>query len=51
VESSHISALLNKHASIERRIRDEMSRPKPNVGMVQALKRHKLRIRDEIAHH
>jgi len=51
MESSHVSSLHTKHAGLERRIREEMNRPQPDVGMIQALKRHKLRIRDAIAHH
>jgi hypothetical protein len=49
--ASHYSALQNKHASLERRIQEEMARPLPNLAMVQVLKRNKLRIRDAIAHH
>ena len=51
MEASHVSSLQNKHAGIERRIREEMNRPQPDLSMIQALKRHKLRIRDVIAHH
>lgn len=51
MEASHINALHNKHAGLERRIAEEMKSPHPDLAMLQALKRHKLRIRDQIAHH
>jgi hypothetical protein len=51
MEVSHINALQTKHAGLERKLQDEMKSPHPNVAMIQALKRHKLRIRDQIAHH
>jgi hypothetical protein len=51
MESSHVSSLQTKHAGLERQIHDEMKNPHPNLGVVAMLKRHKLRIRDQIAHH
>jgi len=51
MEASHVSALHNKHAGLERRIHDEMKSPHPDLAVVALLKRHKLRIRDEIARH
>jgi hypothetical protein len=51
MESSHFSALQNKHAGLERRIHDEMKSSHPDLAIIAALKRHKLRIRDEIARH
>ena len=50
MESSHVSALQLKHAGIERQIAEEMSRPVPNQSTIQALKKRKLRIKEEIAH-
>ncbi|MBC2670884.1 YdcH family protein [Novosphingobium piscinae] len=50
MESSHVSALQMKHAGIERRIAEEMSRPLPDQTTIQALKKRKLRIKEEIAH-
>lgn len=50
MESSHVSALQSKHAGIEARIRDEMSRPAPDTATIQELKRQKLRIKEEISH-
>lgn len=49
MESSHIAALQTKHAGLEARLRDEMSRPAPNDVAVQRLKKEKLRIKEELA--
>lgn len=48
MEQSHVSALQLKHAGLERRIADEMSRPLPDLEALQLLKKQKLRIKDEI---
>lgn len=48
MDSSHVSALQLKHAGIERRIHDELSRPMPDAAVIQALKKRKLRIKEEI---
>lgn len=50
MESSHVSALQHKHAGIERLIAEEMSRPVPDQTTIQALKKRKLRIKEELAH-
>ena len=49
MESSHLSALMNKHAGIERKLQAEMTRRPPDPVTIQMLKRQKLRIKDEIA--
>lgn len=49
METSHVSALQNKHAGLERRIQQELARPSPDLAMLQALKRQKLRIKDELS--
>jgi len=51
MDSSHVSALQLKHAGIERQSQDEMSRPIPDAAMIQALKKRKLRIKEEISRH
>ena len=48
-QSSHVNALHSKHAGLEARLRDEMARPAPDAAAVQALKRQKLKIKEEIA--
>lgn len=47
--SSHASALQNRHAGLENRLREEMSRPSPDAATIQAIKRQKLRIKEELA--
>jgi hypothetical protein len=47
--SSHLEALNAKHAWLEARLREEMARPIPDAGTIQALKKHKLRLKEEIA--
>lgn len=51
MEHSHFSALQLKHAGLEQQIREELSRPKPDHATVQLLKKRKLRIKEELAHH
>lgn len=48
MDSSHVSALQLKHAGIERRIHDELSRPMPDAAVIQSLKKRKLRLKEEI---
>lgn len=50
METSHVSALQLKHAGLERRIDDELSRPLPDPAMLQQLKKRKLRIKELITH-
>lgn len=47
--TTHISALQSKHAGLERRISEEMSRPSPDMSLLTQLKRRKLRIKEELA--
>jgi hypothetical protein len=51
METSHVNALHTKHAGIERQIHEELSRPMPDAVAIQALKKRKLRIKEEIARH
>lgn len=48
---SHVTALQAKHEGLERQLREEMSRPSPDSAMIQALKKQKLRLKEEIALH
>jgi len=50
MESSHVAALKAKHDGLERQLRAEMNRPVPDTAMIQAIKKQKLRIKEEIAH-
>lgn len=47
--SAHVNALQSKHAGLEAALRDEMARPAPDAAMVQAIKKQKLRLKEEIA--
>jgi len=51
METSHVSALQQKHAGIEQQIHEELTRPMPNAAAIQELKRRKLKIKEEIARH
>ncbi len=46
--SSHVNALQSKHAGLEAKLRDEMSRPAPDTATIQYLKKQKLRLKEEI---
>ena len=49
MESSHVAALQAKHEGLERRIQEEMNRPTPDSSMIQALKKRKLKIKEELS--
>lgn len=51
MDNSHVNALQTKHAGIERMIQQEMSRPVPDGVAIQALKKRKLKLKEEIARH
>ncbi len=47
--TSHITALETKHANLEAKLHDELNRPAPDDVAVHALKKQKLRIKEELA--
>jgi hypothetical protein len=49
MHSSHVDALQTKHAGLDARLRQEMARPAPDAGLVQDIKKQKLRIKEELA--
>jgi hypothetical protein len=49
MDTSHVSSLQLKHAGLERRIEEELSRPLPDDVVIQTLKKQKLRIKEELA--
>ena len=51
MDTSHSTSLQLKHAGLERRIEEEMSRPLPDNAMLQELKKQKLRIKEQLGHH
>ena len=50
MDTSHVSSLQYKHAGLERKLQEEMSRPMPDEAVVRELKKRKLRIKEEIEH-
>lgn len=49
MESSHVAALHAKHEGLERRLKEEMGRPAPDMSMIQTLKKQKLRLKEELS--
>ena len=49
MQTAHHSALVAKHAVLDRQIADESHRPMPDAAALAALKKQKLRIKEEIA--
>lgn len=47
--TTHQTALETKHAVLDRRIAEEEHRPMPDTVTVAALKKQKLRVKEEIA--
>lgn len=50
METSYASSLQLKHAGLERKLQEEMSRPLPDDALVQDLKKRKLKIKEELRH-
>lgn len=48
--ASHLSALTEKHAVLENNILKETQRPSPDSVRLMALKKEKLKLKDEIKH-
>ena len=51
MHSSHQTALETKHATIDRKIAEEALRPHPDDLVLTALKKQKLRLKEEIDGH
>lgn len=49
MHSAHLSALEAKHAKLDRRIVTESQRPRPDPITLAALKKEKLRLKEEIS--
>ena len=45
---SHLSALKDRHATLETRIAEEDQRPRPDADTLSRLKREKLRVKEEM---
>lgn len=46
--SAHIDALHEKHSSLENQLASEQSRPMPDFSTISALKKRKLRLKEEL---
>lgn len=51
MDTSHMTALVEKHANLERAIQEEQNRPAPDDVLIHDLKKKKLAIKDQITHH
>lgn len=47
-KSGHVSALMARHATLEAKLEREAQRPLPDLAEVAALKKAKLKIKDEL---
>lgn len=47
--SAHFDALESKHAALEQRLADEEHRPLPDPAVIADLKKHKLKLKEEMA--
>lgn len=50
MELPHENALHAKHAGLEARIHEELTRPAPDENLVHELKKQKLKIKEELQH-
>lgn len=48
---AHIQSLSEKHAALEQTIAEELKRPLPDEARIAALKRQKLRLKEELVRH
>ena len=48
MQSTHQMALETKHATLDKRIADEIHRPLPDAIRLAALKKQKLKLKEEI---
>lgn len=51
MDNVHMAALQAKHAGLDARIVSELQRPAPDIAAVASLKKEKLRLKDQMAHH
>jgi hypothetical protein len=49
MDNMHLAALEAKHSGLEARIVNELQRPVPDAASLAALKKQKLRLKDEMA--
>ena len=49
MKSAHVLQLTRKHRDLDVQIRDEQRRPEADAAALQALKRQKLRLKEQIS--
>jgi hypothetical protein len=49
MQSAHLSALVAKHAVLDRQIEAESQRPRPDSIIIAGLKKQKLRVKEEMS--
>ena len=49
METTHVSALQLKHAGLDQKLQQEMTRPMPDLATIQQLKKKKLRLKEVLA--
>jgi hypothetical protein len=49
MESAHVTALQSKHEGLERRLKEEMNRPFPDMEKIQLIKKQKLMLKEEMS--
>lgn len=49
MHAPHVDALNTKHAGLDARLRAELARPAPDAGLVQDIKKQKLKIKEELS--
>ncbi|WP_267393373.1 MULTISPECIES: DUF465 domain-containing protein [unclassified Sphingomonas] len=49
MQTTHQQALETKHATLDRRIADEVHRPMPDATILTGLKRQKLKLKEELS--
>ena len=48
MNTAHASTLQTRHADLDARIAEESGRPLPDAGLINELKRRKLRLKEEL---
>lgn len=51
MHDAHMAALEAKHATLDRRISNELQRPWPDQSLIVSLKKRKLKLKEEMAAH
>jgi hypothetical protein len=49
MESAHVTALQSKHEGLERRLKEELNRPFPDMEKIRLIKKQKLLLKEELS--